>query len=139
MASLVSFESFLPVLESQLGRNFISTCFREYHWLLNECHTTPRGREPPWYKPLRLEQWHLLYHHPPLCKTAQFAPKFTSLSLSCVVNIMFLKKQRLWVKDNSPCNKNYSDIKVTRPSIFVGTRTFHLLELIFIVTIIYCG
>ena len=32
-----------------------------------------------------------------------------------------------------------SDIKVTRPSIFVGTRTFHLLELIFIVTIIYCG
>ena len=26
-----------------------------------------------------------------------------------------------------------SDIKVTRPSIFVGTCTFHLLELIFIV------
>ena len=111
VTSLVSFEGFLLVLESQLGRNFISTCFRKYHWLLNECHTTPCAWEPPWYKPLRLEQWHLLYHHPPLNSTAQFFMEYTSLSLSCVVNIMFLKKQRLWVKDNSPCNKNNRDTK----------------------------
>ena len=72
VTSLVSFEGFLLVLESQLGRNFISTCFREYHWLLNECHTTPCGWEPPWYKPLRLDKWHLLYHHPPLNSTVHF-------------------------------------------------------------------
>ena len=98
VASLVSFEGFLLVLESQVGRNFISTCFRECHWPLNECQTTPCGWEPPWYKPLRLALWQPLYHHPPLYETAQFALEFTSLSRSCVVNIIFLKKQRWIVK-----------------------------------------
>ena len=96
VASLVSFEGFLLVLESQVGRNFISTCFRECHWPLNECQTTPCGWEPPWYKPLRLALWQPLYHHPPLYETAQFALDFTSLSRSCVVNIIFLKKQ-IWI------------------------------------------
>ena len=126
VASLVSFESFLLVLESQLGRNFISACFREYHWLLNEYHTTPCAWEPLWYKPLRLAQRQPLYHHPPLYETAQFTTEFTSLSRSCVVNIIFLKNKDELLKRNS--HYKISNCDIWYPLWFIKNLLFITLR-----------
>ena len=77
-----------------LGRNFISACFKEYPWPLNVDHVTFCALPPPWYKPLRFEQWQLLYHQAPILTTAQFPLLFRSLSRSLVVNIIFLKNKK---------------------------------------------